>query len=75
MDRSSLRRPVASLVLLSFLLSAVVNGQTNSNEQEATAYLDQLDPTYLREANAQMKVRWQYITNVTDANSAAQVRH
>ena len=75
MERSSLGRPVLSLLLLSCLLCALASGQSSSNEVEATQFLTDLDPDYLREANAQMKVRWQYITDVNDANSQAQVSY
>ncbi len=54
-----------------------VNGerypQLNTNEDEATQFLNDLDPVYLKEANTQMKTRWQSITDITEEHSQAEV--
>jgi hypothetical protein len=42
-------------------------------EDEATQFLKDLDPIYLREANAQMVTRWQSITNITTEHSQEEV--
>lgn len=73
MDRANRSRPVSSLLVLCLLISTA-SAQLNTNEVQATQFLNDLDPIYLREANAQMKARWDYITDVTDAHSQAQVK-
>ena len=45
----------------------------NTNEDQARQFLVDLDKEYVVEANAQMMTRWAYITDVSDANSNAQV--
>jgi hypothetical protein len=42
-------------------------------EDEATQFLKDLDPIYLREANAQMVTRWQSITDINDEHSQEEV--
>ena len=62
------------LLWLAVIFGAVlVSRAQNTNEAEATQFLQDLDTRYLVEANAQMMTRWKYITNVTDENSNAQV--
>ena len=74
MDRLVSSRPPVSRIFVAFLLiAASTKAQLNSNEDEATQFLEDLDPIYLREANAQMVTRWQYITDITDEHSQAQV--
>ena len=75
MGSVKLRRPVYSF-LLTFLVIAAAklsSSQLITDEVNATTFLNELDPTYLKEANAQMKARWAYITDITDATSQAQV--
>ena len=62
------------LLWLAVIFGAVlVSRAKNTNEVEATQFLQELDSRYLIEANAQMMTRWKYITNVNDENSNAQV--
>ena len=69
----SSRRPV-SLIFVAFLfIAASTKAQLNSNEDEATQFLKDLDPIYLREANAQMVTRWQSITDITTEHSQEEV--
>ena len=65
------RRLTRLVVILGVVL--VSQAQLNSNEAQATQFLEDLDPRYLTAANAQMLIRWNYITNVTDENSNAAV--
>lgn len=60
------------ICLLSALASVAADKITN--EAQAKVFLDELDREYVVEANAQMVQRWAYITNVTEANAAAQVQ-
>lgn len=65
----------AKLSLLATILLAIaliVNAKI-TDEAQAKQFLEDLDPEYLRAANKGMKVRWQYITDVTDANLNAMV--
>lgn len=59
------------LATLGVVLGAVAAKITD--EAAATQFLADLDPEYIRAANKQMKARWEYITNVNEANSNAQV--
>lgn len=70
---ASLRRPLSRFLVTILVIAVAANAQLNANEGEATQFLEQLDPIYLKEANAQMTTRWQYITDVTDEHSQAQV--
>lgn len=47
--------------------------RSTSRNEDPAKFLEDLDPIYLREANTQMKARWQYITDITDSHSEAQV--
>lgn len=69
MDKYLLLMSVALLALLASKSSAKI-----TDEAQAEQFLNGLDPEYLRAANKGMKVRWTYITNVTQANSDALVR-
>lgn len=57
------------------IFCAVFSAVSSQTFDEATAkkFLEDLDPNYLRAANKQMKVRWEYITNINEANANAQV--
>ncbi|KAK4008639.1 hypothetical protein OUZ56_013772 [Daphnia magna] len=70
---ASLRRPSFLLLVTILVIATAANAELNTNEDEATLFLEQLDPTYLREANAQMTTRWQYMTDITDEHAQAQV--
>lgn len=72
MDQASLRRPIRSL-LVAFILLIASTSALITDQNEAERFLEELDPSYLRAANQQMKVRWKSITNVTDENSQAEV--
>lgn len=70
---ASLRRPSFLLLVTILVIATAANAELNTNQDEATLFLEQLDPTYLREANAQMTTRWQYMTDITDEHAQAQV--
>ncbi len=54
-------------------LSSWGHAQLNTNEDEAKQFLVDLDKEYLVAANKQMKSRWDYITDVTEEHSKAEV--
>ena len=60
--------------ILSAVLYLITQLQAqNTNEDQARQFLVDLDKEYVVEANAQMMARWAYITDVSDANTNAQV--
>lgn len=69
----SSRRPVSRIFVTFLLIAASAKAQLNTNEDEATQFLKDLDPIYLKEANTQMTTRWQSITDITDEHSQAEV--
>jgi hypothetical protein len=69
----SSRRPVSRIFVTFLLIAASAKAQLNTNEDEATQFLKDLDPIYLREANTQMTTRWQSITDITEEHSQAEV--
>lgn len=74
MDRASLRRPVNCLLVSSLVLLIATSSALITDEKEGAKFLQDLDPVYLKEGNTQIKARWQYITDITDEHSQAQVR-
>ena len=72
MDRANPSRPVHRLFVICLLISTA-SAQLIVDEAQAVQFLNELDPNYLRAGNAQMKARWQYITDVTPEHSLAQV--
>lgn len=76
MKTTNRRRRATRLFTVCFLFAALLAsaaGQLNTDETQAVAFLNALDDHYLRAANAMMKARWNYITNVNEENSNAQV--
>lgn len=70
----SSRRPVSRIFVTFLLIAASTKAQElNTNEDEATKFLADLDQIYLKEANTQMKARWQSITDITEEHSQAEV--
>ncbi len=69
----SSKRPVSRIFVTFLLIAVSTKAQLNTNEDEATQFLNDLDPVYLKEANTQMKTRWQSITDITEEHSQAEV--
>lgn len=69
----SAHRKLFFLLLALLGLSSWGHAQLNTNEDEAKQFLVDLDKEYLVAANKQMKSRWDYITDVTEEHSNAEV--